>query len=169
MSKPPSELQLRWVAHHEAAHAVVAAYFGFEVERIYADPTRYDGGMVRPESRDGRYEDYLVVLAAGGRGEERFLMDAGHPATLRERVMLGTDRHDWDEIRRIARNELGIPDDDLAGFEIDLTAHAFGLVQDPEIWGAIEELAARMGRHNWELSAPPLQEVLARAPRHRVE
>lgn len=85
--------KLRRVAHHEAAHAIVAAHLGLVVDEVGVDvAARLEAGAV--VAMRGRPLARATVLAAGGEAERRLTgqeprgtgaddaeLDAMHPAT----------------------------------------------------------------------------------------
>jgi len=63
-------MKLKRVAHHEAAHAIVAAHLGLLVDEVGVDvAARLEAGVV--VAMRGRPLARATVLAAGGEGERR--------------------------------------------------------------------------------------------------
>ena len=88
--------QIRDIAVHEAAHAVVAHAFGFDVERVSIIGAGRIGGLTSVETerltRRQDFEAHITVALAGRAGDELFGggADAGAEADLRIATRLAT-------------------------------------------------------------------------------
>lgn len=137
--------------HHEAAHAVVAAARGVEIEYVTTDPreVKYAGGTKVRWRDDTPWQDYGAVLAAGPIADDVF-------TELRARSELVHESGDYELLRRLARDvrRQTRSGDPFPGFEVPHRAsvHAIAKIAWTEAhgtlienYGAVLAIAARLG------------------------
>lgn len=133
--------RLTALAYHEAGHAVVAVRLNHRLGRVTIRPDR-DGpvlGRARVEALDRRWGTDPTIVLAGYCAEKRHA-----PSTH----WLGGSQDDIGEADRALDRLCGPTTDDNRDAKADLwrawERGALEIVKDPDVWRAIEALAAAL-------------------------